>query len=76
MVEIKFKINDEDYFDNNKKALRILTADNMALLLWEIKHNMWREWKHNEDKLTLDNLREKLADLFDGYEVSIDNLID
>ena len=74
MNKIEFNFTGDEF--GMQRARRVLMADNMASLLFEIKHNMWRTWKHDEKGLSVDSLRENIADLFEGYGVCIDNLID
>jgi hypothetical protein len=46
----------------------------MAGFIWELKHNFWRKWKHNEEDFTLDNYKEALAELLDEHNINIDEL--
>ena len=61
--------------DDRNEAKTLVKAQDMASLLWEIKHNFWRKWKHDETDFNLDNYKEALADLMDEYNINIDNLI-
>ena len=51
-------------------------AEDLANFVWELKHNFWREWKHDEEKFTLDDYREALSDLLEEHNINIDELID
>jgi hypothetical protein len=52
-----------------EEAIVMLSAYKMQNALWEIKHNFWRNWKHDEESLTLDDMRQKLRAIFIDYEV-------
>ena len=57
-----------------QEAKQLVKASDMALLLWELKHNFWRKWKHDESEFTLNNYKDELADLFYEYHVDVDDL--
>jgi len=57
-----------------QEAKQLVKVSDMALLLWELKHNFWRKWKHDESEFTLDNYKDELADLFYEYHVDVDDL--
>ena len=70
---LKFDLNDEDDKISHKECVK---ASDMAGFIWELKHNFWRKWKHDETDFNLDNYKEALADLMDEYNINIDNLIE
>ena len=55
-----------------QEVKQLVKASDMALLLWELKHNFWRKWKHDESEFTLNNYKDELADLFYEYHVDVD----
>ena len=57
-----------------QEAKQLVKVSDMALLLWELKHNFWRKWKHDESEFTLNNYKDELADLFYEYHVDVDDL--
>mgnify|MGYP000595508306 CR=1 FL=1 len=68
-------------FDLNDPAdtmahLRCVNAANMAAFIWDLKHNLWRKWKHDETDFNLDNYKEALYELMKDYNIDIDNLIE
>jgi len=66
---------DLDNPDDVKAHLKCIQAENMAHFIWELRHNFWRKWKHNEDNFTLDNYKEALGELMEECGINIDNLI-
>ena len=48
----------------------------MAMFIWELKHNFWRQWKHDETDFNLETYKEALADLLDEHSINVDELID
>jgi hypothetical protein len=55
---------------DKKEAILMLSAENMQMALWEIRYNLWRNWKHDEESLSLDSLREKLNDIYEDCGIS------
>ena len=51
--------------------LQCVKAAKMAGFIWELKHNFWRKWKHNEEDFTLDNYKEALAELMDEHNINV-----
>jgi len=58
---ITWNLND---FDENQDFKRSMKSKDMALLLWELKHNSDTE------------ITERINKLFEQYNVDIDDLID
>jgi len=50
---LEFNLDDPEDSQNH---LRCIHATNMASFIWELKHNFWRKWKH--DDTDIDNLIE------------------
>ena len=55
---------------------RVMKSTDMASFIWELQHNFWRKWKHDETDFNLDTYREALGDLLDAHNINIDELID
>tara|TARA_R110002096_G_scaffold353470_1_gene546730 strand:- start:490 stop:717 length:228 start_codon:yes stop_codon:yes gene_type:complete len=55
---------------------RAMKSTDMAMFIWELQHNFWRKWKHDDTDFNLDTYRESLGDLLDEYNINIDELID
>ena len=70
---LEFDLNDPE---DSEKHLRCVNSSNMASFIWELKHNFWRKWKHDETNFNLDTYRESLSDLLNEYNIDIDNLIE
>jgi len=65
---------DLDNPDDRMDHMRCLKASNMADFLWELKHNFWRKWKHDETDFTLDNYKVALYELMNDHNIDIDDL--
>ena len=65
---LTFDLNDQEEADSH---LRCIKAAEMAGFIWELKHNFWRKWKHNEEDFTLDNYKEALAELMDEHNINV-----
>lgn len=63
--------------DEVREAKMLVKAGDMASLLWEIKHNFWRKWKHKSDEeFTLEDYREELCDIYHEHGIDIDDLFE
>jgi hypothetical protein len=51
------------------EARALVKYKQMRDALFEIKANMWRNWKYDEESLTLDSLREKVFDIFEDHGI-------
>ena len=67
---VTFKTNDP------MEVKRLSKAGDMAFFIWELVHNFWRKWKHDETDFNVDNYREELADLLTEHNIDIDDLVD
>ena len=45
-------------------------SEDLANFVWELKHNFWRKWKHDETDFTLDNYKEALCDLMEEHNIN------
>ena len=66
-------------FDENQDFKRFVMSRDMAMMLWELKHNSYKKCKRLIDKSEeneLDVVFEHINSLFEEYGVDIDNLID
>ena len=70
---LEFDLNDPE---DNQRHLRCVHSTDMASFIWELQHNFWRKWKHDETDFNLDTYREALGDLLDAHNIDIDNLIE
>ena len=66
---------DLDEPEDHMNHTRCLQAQEMALFIWELQHNFWRKWKHDESKFTLEAYQEALAELMDDHSIDIDKLM-
>ena len=71
-ASLEFDLNDAD---DKLNHLRCIHSTDMAVFIWELKHNFWRKWKHDETDFNLDNYKDELSDLMNEYNIDIDNLI-
>ena len=69
---IKYNLDNNDDEMAMKRAMK---STDMAFI-WELQHNFWRKWKHDETDFNLDTYREALGDLLDAHNINIDELID
>ncbi len=61
---------------DSTEAITMLSANKMKWALWELKHNFWRTWKHDESSLNLETLKEKINELFEEHGISEELLED
>jgi hypothetical protein len=67
---------DLDNKDDELAMRRAMKSSEMAMFIWELKHNFWRQWKHDETDFNLETYKEALADLLDEHSINVDELID
>ncbi len=67
-MKASFKTNDET------EIKRLAKSTDMALCLWEIVHNGWREFKHTDydDQKAWD----KIIDIISEHNIDVDDLIE
>lgn len=72
-MEIEIRINTDN--ENEEQVLKCLAkSSDMANCLWQLKHNFWRQWKHCEETLSINDLNEKITELFEQHRIDIDDL--
>lgn len=67
-MEAKFESNDE------KEIKRLIKSTDMALFIWELLHNGWREFKHSD--YDYEPAWNKINSLLEEYNINIDDLIE
>ena len=60
--------------DDPVEAKRLAKAWDMALFIWELVHNGWRDFKHTDYEY--EKAWEKINDLLGEYNIKIDDLIE
>jgi murein L,D-transpeptidase YafK len=51
-----------------------MKSSDMAIFIWELKHNFWRKWKHDDSEFNLETYKEALNELLDEYNITPDEL--
>lgn len=70
---LEFDLDDRDDEMAMKRAMK---SSDMASFIWELKHNFWREWKHDDSDFNLETCREALNGLLDDYNIHPEELTD
>jgi hypothetical protein len=65
---------DLNNIDDQIEMKRAMKATDMALFIWELKHNFWRKWKHDDSDFNLETWKEALYDLLDEHNINVDEL--
>ena len=65
---VTFKSNDA------QEIKRLAKADDMALFIWELVHNGWRDFKHTD--YDYEKAWEKIHELLVQFNINIDDLIE
>ncbi len=60
--------------DEQTEIKRIAKSKDMALCLWEIVHNGWREFKHTD--YDYEKAWSKISDIISEHNIDIDDLIE
>ena len=70
----KTTIEYSDSVDDQMELKRVMKATDMAMFIWELKHNFWRKWKHDDSDFNLRTYREALGEMLDEYNINPDEL--
>ena len=60
--------------DDEIEIKRLAKSTDMAMCLWQIVHNGWREFKHTD--YDYEKAWDKIRDIISEYNINIDDLID
>ena len=60
--------------DDQTEIKRLVKSTDMALCLWEIVHNGWREFKHSD--YDYEKSWDKIRDIISQYNIDIDDLVE
>jgi hypothetical protein len=60
--------------DDETEIKRLAKSTDMAMCLWEIVHNGWREFKHTD--YDYEKAWDKIRNIISEYDINIDDLID
>ena len=70
-AKLEFDMADQE---DNQWHLQCVNASKMASFIWELKHNFWRKWKHDERNFNLETYKEALQELMDEHNINPDEL--
>lgn len=65
---VTFKTNDP------QEIKRLAKSNDMALFIWELVHNGWRDFKHTDYEY--EKAWEKIHELLGRFNINIDDLIE
>jgi hypothetical protein len=68
---IEYDLSNADDVMEMKQSMK---ANDMAMFIWELKHNFWRKWKHDDSDFNLETYMEALGELLDEYNINPDEL--
>ena len=68
---LEFDLDDPD---DRMNHLRCIKSSEMALCFWELVHNFWRKWKHDEKSLDLNSMQDEINNLLNKYNIDVDEL--
>ena len=60
--------------DDETEIKRLAKSTDMAMCLWEIVHNGWREFKHTD--YDYEKAWDKITNIISEYNINIDDLVD
>jgi len=64
-----------DLPEETRDHLRHTKSLDMAIVLFELSYNFWREFRDADEEL-IDKIRSKIFDLFEQHGINIDELIE
>lgn len=60
--------------EDKQEIQRLAKSEDMALFIWELVHNGWREFKHTD--YDYQRSWDKIHELLEEYNINIDELIE
>lgn len=66
---------DLDSIDDEMAMKRAMKSADMAMFIWQLEHNFWRKWKHDDTDFNLETYREALNELLIEFDINIDELV-
>tara|TARA_Y100000593_G_C4266928_1_gene315256 strand:+ start:320 stop:547 length:228 start_codon:yes stop_codon:yes gene_type:complete len=60
---------DLDNMDDVYAHKRCAGADDMAHFIWELTHNFYRKWKHDDSNFNLETYNEALNNLLEKHNI-------
>lgn len=75
MTEVHLKYNpEEEIYTEDRWLLDIAMRGAYKSALFEISHNMWRKWKHDDTELNVYTLREEINRILYDNGISHEHL--
>ncbi len=68
---IEYDLSNADDVMEMKQSMQ---SSAMATFIWELKHNFWRKWKHDDSDFNLETYRKALNELLDEYNINPNEL--
>lgn len=65
---------EEEIYTEDRWLLDIAMRGSYKNALFEISHNMWRKWKHDDTELNVDTLREEISRILYDNGISYEHL--
>lgn len=65
-MHVTFRTNDPN------EVKRLAKADDMAVFIWELVHNGWRDFKHTD--YDYERAWDKIHELLEEYNINIEDL--
>ena len=67
---------DLDNADDEMALKRAIKSTDMACFIFELKHNFWRKYKHDESDFNVENYREALGRLLEEHNINVEDLLE
>ncbi len=75
MTKVTLKYNpEEEIYTEDAWLLNIAMRNAYKSALFDISHNMWRKWKHDDTELNVDTLREEISKILYDNGISYEHL--
>ena len=68
---LKFDLENQE---DKRSHMRCVKSLDMASFIWELQHNFWRKWKHDDSDFNLETYKEALSEMLDEYNINPDEL--
>lgn len=74
MTKVVLKFNEEHHTTEEEFLRDIANRSRYKYALFEITHNLWRRWKHDESNLNIDTFKSAIGEILDECGINYNDL--
>lgn len=74
MTKVTLVFNEELHNTEEEFLRDIANRSRYKYALFELTHNLWRKWKHDESSLNIDTLRGEISSILEDVGINYNDL--